>query len=74
MIPYANISGNSGVSEYELGNDFIKVRFGNRDPYVYNHNSAGSIHVNEMKRLAAIGEGLATYISQNCRDRYAKKE
>jgi hypothetical protein len=27
MIPYKNLSGNSGVSMYEIGSDFIRVLF-----------------------------------------------
>lgn len=68
MTPYKNLSGDSGVVEYETGDDFIKVRFKTSNKvYVYTHHSAGATHINEMKRLADIGQGLATYLAQNTR-------
>ena len=75
MTPYANLSSDSGVSEYELGHDFIKVRFGRSTTvYVYDHSRPGSVHVKEMKRLAGDGRGLATYINQEVRKDYSWKE
>ena len=75
MEKYSNFHGDSGVLEYETGLDFIKIRFVNRNTiYVYNHSQPGSAHVEQMKRLATNGRGLATYISQNVKQNYSYKE
>ena len=75
MIQYPNLSGDSGVSEYEVGPDFIRVRFGRSTTvYVYDSSRPGSVRVDEMKRLASVGKGLATYISQQVKADYSRKE
>lgn len=75
MIPYKNSHGNSGVSEYSIGIDFIKVKFKYSDKvYVYDHTAPGQGHVEEMKCLAEHGQGLATYISQNVKKNYSDIE
>lgn len=65
MRPYRNLGGNSGVVEWEEEPDSISVRFRSGDVYVYNYESAGRRHVEEMKRLAHLGRGLSAYISQH---------
>lgn len=71
MQPYLNLSGNSGVTHYEIGDDYIRVKFrGDKPPYRYSHTSAGKQHVDRMKTLAAAARGLGTYISQHVHDRY----
>jgi len=65
MRPYRNLGGNSGVVEYDDGPDSISVRFRSGDVYVYDYESAGRRHVEEMKRLAHLGRGLSAYISQH---------
>jgi len=65
MRPYLNLSGNSGVREYEPGPDFIRVQFHSGDLYLYTYESAGRDNVEEMKRLAVAGKGLSTFISQH---------
>jgi hypothetical protein len=74
MIRYANRNGNSAISEYEAGPDFIKVRYGRGPIYVYDYGRPGSVHVEAMKRLASAGSGLATYISQNIKKNFARRE
>jgi hypothetical protein len=75
MLRYANLSGNSGVEAYEVGESFIKVRFNTISTvYVYDYSKPGVRPVEEMKRLAAHGRGLATYIAQEVREDYARKE
>jgi hypothetical protein len=72
---YGNASGDSGVVAYGIGEDFIKVRFTRSEGvYVYDFSRPGAWHVRRMKRLAAAGEGLATYISQYVKDNYARLE
>ena len=63
MQRYANLSGNSGVVAYELGRDFLRVRFTNGATYRYGPRAGH--HVEAMKRLAVSGQGLAGYISRN---------
>lgn len=73
MTPYGNTAGNSGVVAYQIGKDYIAVKFVDRDePYVYSYASAGAQHVKEMKKLAKTGQGLSTYISQHVKDGYER--
>lgn len=75
MLQYKNLSGDSAVTEYDTGTDFIKVRFSNSNTiYVFTIASAGASHIAEMNRLADIGQGLATYIAQHTRNLYERKE
>ncbi len=74
MIRYANLSGDSGVREYEIGPGYIKVRFGGGPIYAYDNSRPGAGHVAIMQRLAQAGKGLATYISQNVKKSFARKE
>lgn len=71
MQRYLNLSGNSGVTHYEIGADYVLVKFrGVRKPYRYSYAGAGKEHVERMKVLAAAGRMLGTYISQNVHDDY----
>ena len=65
MDPYKNLNGDSGVVEYEIGMDLIRVQFRNRQIFRYTNETAGRDHVERMKELARQGRGLSTYISQN---------
>jgi len=78
MQPYKNLSGQSGVIAYEIGEDFIDVKFRERskdgcDTYKYSYFRPGSQHVEQMKRLALIGLGLNSYINKNVRKLYESK-
>ena len=58
----------SNVKDYRLGADYIDVRFfGNPVIYRYSYIKTGQAHVEEMKRLAIVGEGLNSYIVKNFR-------
>ena len=63
MERYRNLSGDSGVEAYALGDGCIAVRFKSGVTYWYTGASAGEDHVAEMSRLAQRGLGLSTYIS-----------
>jgi hypothetical protein len=66
MKRYKNRNGNSGVTHYESGEDFISLRFtGSSKIYTYNYKITGKKHVEKMKKLADSGVGLSTYISQH---------
>ncbi len=73
MERYGNRSGNSGVTGYESGPDFIRVQFAGGTTYLYTYQSAGRAHVEQMKLLATRGRGLSTYISTTVRNLYASK-
>lgn len=75
MRRYLNLNGDSGVTHYEIGADYIRVRFrGDKPPYRYSYARAGKQHVETMKALAAAGRMLGTYISQNVHHLYDPDE
>lgn len=71
---YGNLSGDSGVTFYALGPDFIAVQFRDSTVYVYDSTRPGGDHVEQMKARAVAGRGLGTYISQHVREAYARKQ
>lgn len=75
MHRYKNISGESGVVAYDIGRRSITVEFRSGERYLYTDDSAGAgaDNITEMQRLATLGSGLSTYISQIVRERYAQK-
>ena len=73
MTPYPNRSGTSGVNAYEIRDTSIVVEFRHGGTYLYDYNVPGREHVEEMKRLAKLGTGLATYINKNVRKGFAAK-
>jgi len=75
MQTYKNLSNNSGVTFYEIGSDYIAVKFNytNNLTYLYNYNITGIQNVEHMKLLAIIGEGLNTFIAKNVGKKYARK-
>jgi len=73
MKRYRNLTGDSGVLAYEAGGDYIKIRFLGGDIYLYTNAVTGQRNVDQMKKLAAKGRGLSTFISQHVKDRYAAK-
>ncbi len=74
MERYKNSGGNSGVSTYEIGSDYIIVKFiGNSKIYRYSYTGgAGSHHVENLKQLARKGSGLNAYIMKYVKDKYDK--
>jgi hypothetical protein len=77
MKKYLDRSGKSGISYYNIGKDFIEIRFINEPSsvYVYSYQLNGRKHIETMKKLAVAGEGLSTYISQHpeVRDHFERK-
>lgn len=73
MERYRNSGGDSGVSAYEIGTDYILVRFsGTARTYRYSYRKAGQNHVENMKRLAKNGSGLNAYINNHVKFLYDK--
>jgi hypothetical protein len=73
MKRYANQSRSSGVVAYELGEEFIDVKFVGGEVYRYTARRPGARDVLHMKELALRGEGLSTFISRHIRNRYESK-
>lgn len=63
MKLYQDIQGDSGISAYECGDDWIDVQFKGGDTYRYLAVDIGSAAVHEMKRLAQAGDGLNAFIN-----------
>jgi len=69
---YKNLSGNSNVFGYEIGPGKITVQFGDGSVYLYTNQSAGAASINEMHRLARVGQGLNSYIGRVVKKGYAE--
>ena len=75
MKPYKDLSGDSGISAYECGDDYIKVEFSRGGGvYRYSYTNPGKGDVEKMKGLAESGDGLSAFISRYIRDRYEGRE
>ena len=70
---YTNIGGDSSVSAYETGLDWIDVHFSDGSAYRYSHASCGQSNCDQMKRLAAAGDGLNSFIMRRVRKAYERK-
>ena len=78
MTPYKNLSGQSGAESYMYEDKSITVKFKAKnksgyDTYKYTYTSASPSEIEEMKKLADVGQGLHTYINQNVRKNYESK-
>jgi hypothetical protein len=73
MQRYSNRKGNSGVTAYEISKNAIVIQFVDGGQYRYDHHKPGRHHVENLKKLALAGKGLATYINQYIRDDYAAR-
>ena len=71
---YKNLSGDSGVSEYAYGDNWIKVKFKGGCVYTYNYSSAGKDKIEQMKELADKGKDLSAFITKNLKDRDKKEK
>lgn len=73
MRQYLDVDRDSGVAEYEIGLDYIDVKFKSSvKVYRYSYRSAGMENVEEMKVLAKSGNGLNAFITRNVRDKYER--
>ncbi|MFT3780694.1 MAG: hypothetical protein QM790_01675 [Nibricoccus sp.] len=70
---YDGAHDGSGVIAYAIGTDYIVLEFRDQEFYLYSHKKPGRQHVQALKRLAAEGSGLATYINQHVRANYELK-
>lgn len=74
MERYQDIDGDSGVVGYETGPDFIRVQFKDASIYTYTYASARTQNIEQMKQLAAAGDGLNAFINKYVKKKYAQKE
>ena len=70
---YKGISGNNGITSYEILDRGIVLEFRYKDLYLYDYTRPGKKHVEQMKILAEVGKGLTTYVNQKVRDNYKEK-
>lgn len=70
MILYKNLGGNTDIHAFLTGTDYIDVQFDGGKVYRYSYYSAGKDKVEQMKKLAAQGQGLNSYITKNARKDY----
>jgi hypothetical protein len=73
MFLYQDTDGDSGIRKYLPAKDSITIEFKEGAIYLYTYASTGKRHIDAMKKLAAKGSGLTTYINQHVRDHYAEK-
>jgi len=74
MNLYANLSGNSPVIGYEVGENSIRVFFIEDRIYLYNDQKPGLAYVNQMIALAQEGKGLSAYITKSVGKNFAARE
>lgn len=74
MERYRNSGGDSGVSTYEIGSDYIIVKFsGTAKTYRYSYGGGtGQKHLENMKRLARSRSGLNSYINRYVKNLFDK--
>lgn len=70
---YKNLDGDSGIVRFDYGSDWIEIEFRGGSLYRYTNASAGSGNIDEMKRLADLGDGLNSFIMRNAKNSYASK-
>jgi hypothetical protein len=70
---YLDLNHDSGVANYEIGREFIRVQFRKKSKiYTYSYASAGYQHVENMKQLAQYGDGLNAYINHHTRQLFVR--
>ncbi|MDG9729312.1 hypothetical protein OXI21_02625 [Ignatzschineria sp. RMDPL8A] len=73
MTPYLNLVGYSGVSAYDVQDDGIVIQYSNGAEYLYSYEKPGKDDVEEMIRLAEIGEGLNRFVNRRVKQNYEKR-
>lgn len=64
MQRYKNLGGQSNVLAFELLENGIIVQFNDHTQYTYQSVKVGGGNLSEMKRLAALGQGLNSFINR----------
>ncbi|MFI5161218.1 MAG: hypothetical protein ACHQHN_08065 [Sphingobacteriales bacterium] len=73
MESYADNNGDSGISGYEIGGNYIRVQFKPEVIYEYTYASAGPGNIEMMKSLARSGDGLNSFINTNVKKAYSRR-
>jgi len=73
LLSYRDLSGNSSIIGYEIGIDYIDVKFNDYSIYRYSYSSCGKDNVKNMGFLAMEGSGLCQYIIKHCYKKYERK-
>ncbi len=73
FLRYKNLGGKSTVSRFEILKDIVTVKFTDSSCYNYSNQSAGVANIEQMKKLAAAGKGLGTFITANLKDKWMRK-
>jgi hypothetical protein len=73
MQRYKERTADSGVLSYKTGPDWFIAQFKDGSAYLYTYRSSGARSIEAMKKLAAAGNGLTTYINKYVRKAYARK-
>lgn len=73
MERYENGGRATGAVAYEIQEDGIQVRFQDDSVYLYTNEATGADNIETMKKLAAAGRGLTSFINREVKKRYAKK-
>ena len=63
MREYRNQNGNSGITAYDIGDDYIDVEFKNGGIYRYEEAAIGRLQFLNMQVLAIMGSGLNAFIT-----------
>lgn len=66
-------SEGSGVVGYHIADQHIDIAFVSGAIYRYSADSAGHRNLGEMKRLAKVQRGLATFISRVVRHQFERQ-
>ena len=71
MKAYRNGSGNSGITAYAIGNDYIDIQFRGGKVYRYKEANIGRLNFLNMQAAAIIGNGLNSFINQFVRRKHS---
>jgi len=69
MERYVDANGDSSITAYESGPDYIRILFNDSTQYRYTYSNAGALNVERMKWLAVTGDNLKGYIDTYVRHR-----
>ena len=62
MEAYKNTDKASNIEAYEIGPDYIKIKYTTNSISTYSYDKAGRNHVELLKNLAQSGSGVKRYI------------
>ncbi len=72
MNNYKNLSGGSGITQYQIEQTEIAIEFKGGKVYRWSYESAGRSNIEQMKAYAVAGSGLNSFIMKNVKSLYVK--